>query len=66
MIIEITNKECGLALGRYDLCDMSANTLISKGQARAVVVKEDTAPKKEPEETVKPIANPRGRGRSKS
>lgn len=34
MQIKIIKKECGLDVGKvYDLCEMSAMTLLSKGQA---------------------------------
>jgi hypothetical protein len=37
MKITITDAKCGLEKGRtYDLCEMSARTLIQKGQALAV------------------------------
>ncbi len=61
MKIKITNKDCGLELGKeYDLCDMSANTLIGKRQAVAVkdVVTQEPIKEEKPKETkkaVKPI-----------
>lgn len=40
MLIRITNKDCGLMIGmEYDLCPMSANTLINNGQAVRVRAK---------------------------
>ena len=45
MLIKITNSACGLEKGKeYDLCDMSAQTLLSKGHAVMVrTQKEDNA-----------------------
>jgi len=40
MKIKITNKDCGLEVGKeYDLCNQAAKTLIEKRQAVAVVEK---------------------------
>ena len=46
MKITITDDACGLEKGKeYDLCDMSATTLIQKRQAVAVVEKPVVAEK---------------------
>ena len=61
MKIKITNKDCGLEVGKeYDLCDMSATTLIEKRQAVAVTQEPIKEPKKEDKsketkKVVKPI-----------
>ena len=34
MKVRVTNKKCGLEVGKtYDLCEMAAKNLISNGQA---------------------------------
>lgn len=52
MKIFITDPACGLELNeQYDLCDMSAKTLIEKGQAvavRKIVINNTTAEPKKP------------------
>lgn len=54
MKITITDKACGLEVGKeYDLCDMSATTLIQKRQAVAVKEIVIEAPIKEPKKTSK-------------
>ena len=60
MKITITDKACGLELGKeYDLCDMSATTLIQKRQAVAVKEIVIQEPKKTVKETEKVATKPK-------